>query len=248
MRRYGLLGKSLKHSFSKRYFSEKFSREGINATYELFELAKIEDFPAWWRQQPSLSGLNVTIPYKEQIIPYLDELSPEAAEVGAVNTILPTPRGLIGHNTDVVGFEESLRNAWQGPWPPAALILGSGGAAKAVVYVLRQRLGIADVRVLSRQPIRPEDLSYDQAPLLEWGRYLLVVNTTPLGMFPEVDRLPDLPYHLFTSRHLAMDLIYNPEVTAFMQAAAVQGAATCNGMEMLLLQAEKAWEIWNAAL
>ncbi|MDP5172265.1 MAG: shikimate dehydrogenase [Bacteroidia bacterium] len=244
---YGLIGKTLKHSFSKQYFTDKFQREGIEASYELFELPEIADFQALLRQYPGISGLNVTIPYKEAVIPFLDYLSPEAERIGAVNTIIPTAKGLEGHNTDVVGFEQSLRESWSGAWPTGALVLGSGGAAKAVTFVLTHKLGIGHVLTVSRHPKGPQEISYDELTQLDWQEYRIVVNTTPLGMYPQVDARPELPYQKFALGHLAFDLTYNPSETAFMAAAASFGANAANGLRMLVLQAEKSWELWNGA-
>lgn len=242
---YGLLGKTLKHSFSKKYFTDKFDRNAIESRYELFELAEITMFPDLLASIPDVNGLNVTIPYKEAILPYLDMLSEAAAEIGAVNTIKPTSQGLKGYNTDAPGFEQSLLESWTGPMPDGALILGSGGASKAVDYVLRSRLGISNVLKVSRRPSGDRQCSYEEVRSLDWNSFRLVINTTPLGTYPDVLSKPDLPYHLFSPEHLAFDLVYNPAETAFLSAAKKVGARTVNGYDMLVNQAEASWAIWN---
>lgn len=242
---YGLLGRTLKHSFSKKYFTNKFNQEGISSRYELFELAEIEELTSLLENHDDLAGLNVTIPYKELVIPFLDTLSEAAAEIGAVNTILPTPEGLKGYNTDAPGFEKSLRESWTGDLPEGALILGSGGASKAVKYVLGSRLNISTVLKVSRTPEGRDQCSYAALESLDWTKFRLVVNTTPLGTYPNVDQKPTLPYHLFSPRHLAFDLVYNPAETAFLAAAKAQGAKIVNGYDMLVNQAEASWKIWN---
>lgn len=245
MSTYGLIGKTLKHSFSKKYFTEKFADAGINSRYELFELPEISAFPALLDSFSDLRGLNVTIPYKEVILPYLDELSPAAQEIGAVNTIKFTAGGLVGHNTDAPGFEQSLLHSWTGSMPEGALILGTGGASKAVEYVLRERLGILTVLKVSRRPIGERQCSYEDVRDFDWNSFRLIVNTTPLGTYPDISGKPDLPYHLFSKGHLAFDLVYNPAETAFLSTAKSFGCKTVNGYDMLVNQAEAAWEIWN---
>jgi len=245
MRRYGLIGQKLGHSFSKRHFSQKFEREGIDARYDLFELGEIGEFPQLLQRIPSLHGLNVTIPYKTAVIPYLDGLSPEAKEIGAVNTIKIVEGKTIGHNTDVYGFAKSLRGLLGDTQISHVLILGTGGASKAVEYVCRKYEGMQCLFV-SRTPSTPHQISYEQLAVMPLPPYKLIVNTTPLGMYPAVDVAPLFPYHKLDASFYAFDLIYNPAQTRFMQLAAQAGSYTLNGMEMLLLQAEKAWEIWNA--
>lgn len=246
MSTYGLIGKTLTHSFSKKYFTKKFADAGINSRYELFELPEISEFPELLASFPDLQGLNVTIPYKEAILPYLDELSPAAQEIGAVNTIKFTDQGLTGDNTDAPGFEQSLLESWEGPMPEGALILGTGGASKAVDYVLRQCLGIPTVMKVSRKPSGKRQCSYEEVRDLDWNSFRLIVNTTPLGTYPNVHGKPDLPYQLFSSRHLAFDLVYNPVESAFLASARGFGASTENGYNMLVNQAEASWKIWNA--
>ena len=243
MKRYGLIGYPLSHSFSQRFFTEKFEREGIrDCSYSNFPLTAIGELSAILAD-PDLRGLNVTIPYKQQVLPFLAELTPVVESIGACNCVRIVEGRLIGHNTDVVGFELSLRRQLK-PWHDRALILGTGGASKAVEYVLRQN-GIA-YRLVSRTP-RPDtgDLAYADIDRRLLASATLVVNTTPTGMYPNVDFCPPLPYEALTPRHYLFDLIYNPEQTLFLQKGAAQGAAIANGHEMLVLQAEESWRIWN---
>lgn len=239
----GLLGKRLQHSFSKRFFSKKFAKEDLPHVYQNFELEDIADFPQLL-QQHDLAGLNVTIPYKKDIIPYLQQLSPAAAEIGAVNTLVFSSNGQIeGHNTDIIGFRKSLERCllpYLQKWPKEALVLGTGGAAQAVVYVLHQ-LKIQPILV-SRSPQRG-DCTYHQLDKLP----LLVINTTPLGTYPNTDEAPLLPYEAFSPQHTAFDLVYNPPQTLFLKKAAAQGAGTCNGYEMLEIQALAAWDLWRTS-
>ena len=241
---YGLIGYPLSHSFSRKYFSEKFVREGIpDSQYELFPIETIEQFPALLAAYPNLQGLNVTIPYKQQIIPFLDSLDESAAAVGAVNVIKFSGTQLIGYNSDVFGFESSLLSFLQEnrATPEHALILGTGGAAKAVVFVL-QKLNIP-YSIASRQP-QDGQVSYEEVHAHIEG-FPLIINTTPLGMAPKVESCPDLPYDQLKRGHLLYDLVYNPETTEFMKRGLANGLPVKNGLEMLYGQAEKAWEIWN---
>jgi shikimate dehydrogenase len=243
MKRYGLIGYPLSHSFSQRFFTEKFEREGIkDCTYSNFPLPSISELPVVLAD-PNLLGLNVTIPYKQQVLPYLAELTPVVESIGACNCIRIVGGRLIGHNTDVVGFEQSLRRQLK-PHHRQALILGTGGASRAVENVLGQ-LGIS-YRLVSRTP-RPDtgDLAYADIDAGILTAATLVINTTPVGMYPNVDACPPLPYEALTPRHYLFDLIYNPEKTLFLQKGAAQGAAIANGYEMLVLQAEESWRIWN---
>jgi shikimate dehydrogenase len=247
---FGLIGYPLSHSFSKKYFSQKFENEGVtDCRYDLFPLKKIEELPELVKVQPDLIGLNVTIPYKEAVFNYLDEIEEEAVEIGAVNTIKIENGILRGYNTDVFGFEQSLRNFLKLPTTKVqkpslkALLLGTGGASKAVAYVLR-KLGI-DFQVVSRQSGKA-DLTYKELDEHLLKDYLLIVNTTPLGMSPNVEKCPAIPYEFLTDLHFLYDLVYNPEKTLFLKKGAEKGSRTCNGLEMLYLQAEKAWEIWNS--
>lgn len=244
MRKFGLIGKTLVHSFSKKYFTEKFEREAVDANYELYSIANVDSLRQFV-QEHSLCGLNVTIPYKQDVIPLLDEIDSEAQMVGAVNVIKIKREGerlcLKGFNTDVVGFRNSLKPLLK-PWHTSALVLGTGGASKAVLYVL-ENLGIA-ARCVSRQK-REGMLTYETLDADVMRRNTLIVNTTPLGTFPNVETCPDIPYRLLTEKHLLFDLVYNPEQTLFMKKGLQNGAAVKNGYEMLVGQAEASWCIWN---
>ena len=246
MRTFGLIGFPLAHSFSKQFFSKKFEQEGIDGcTYELFPMESVELLPSLLEEHSTLRGINVTIPHKVNILPYLDELDEAAQEIGAVNCIsvekLNGQTRLKGYNTDAYGFEASLK-PYLKEYHTKALILGDGGAAKAVKYTLG-RLGIAYISVVRRAV--PGALLYEDITPELISTHLLIINTTPLGTFPKVDEAPAIPYELLTSRHLVYDLVYNPEETAFLKRAKAQGAIVKNGLEMLHLQALRAWSIWN---
>lgn len=242
---YGLIGKHLAHSFSKKYFEKKFSELNLSdCQYENFELAKIEDFPTLLKANPSIRGLNVTLPYKSEILSYLDDLSEEALSIGAVNCIHIREGKTIGYNTDVFGFSQSIK-----PFldfnHQGALILGTGGASKAVAFALR-KIGVEVLFVTSSLHKRKENvLLYSELNAWVFQSHKLVVNCTPLGMYPNTESFPPLPYEAFSSEHLAYDLIYNPQETLFLKHAAERGAMVVNGLSMLQLQAEKNWEIWN---
>ena len=244
MQLFGLLGFPLGHSFSKTYFTEKFKTEKIDAEFVNFESDNIEQTLQVIKTTPSLKGFAVTIPYKEKIIPYLDHISEDARKIGAVNSVKVehTISGsiLTGYNTDILGFRESLLEFIQTP-PTQALLLGTGGASKAVQHALAS-LGI-EVFTVSRTPHFSE-ISYDQV-----ARFLsntpLIINATPVGMWPHVPHCPDIPYHLLSSNHYLFDLIYNPEITAFMHRGEQQGARIKNGLQMLYLQADYSWKLWN---
>ena len=243
MRHYGLIGYPLSHSFSQRYFTEKFEREGItDCSYSNFSIPKIDELSTVLAD-PELCGLNVTIPYKQQVIRFLDVMSPVVEAIGACNCIRIEGGVLTGHNTDVVGFEKSLVKKL-GSHHHQALVLGTGGAAKAVEWVL-QRLGIL-YRSVSRQP-RPDtgDLGYEDLDAGLLAAYPLIVNTTPVGMYPKTGECPPLPYKALGPRHYLYDLVYNPDRTLFLQKGEARGAVVENGHEMLLLQAEESWRIWN---
>lgn len=246
MKKYGLIGYPLKHSFSIGYFNEKFSSEGIDAEYVNFEIPKISDFLEVIEQNPDLCGLNVTIPYKEQVIPFLDELDPDTAKIGAVNVIKIIRQKakvkLVGYNSDIIGFTQSIQPLLQ-PHHRKALILGTGGASKAVYHGLK-KLDIEGVFV-SRTHKADDMLTYEDLTPEIMQEYTVIVNCTPVGMYPKVDFCPDIPYHELTPNHLLYDLLYNPNVTLFMKKGEEQGAVTKNGLEMLLLQAFAGWEIWN---
>ena len=239
MNKYGLIGYPLGHSFSRKYFTEKFEKEGIDAQYLNFEIPGIEEFPNIINNNSELVGLNVTIPYKQQVKQYLDAISEEAAAIGAVNVI--RIRDMHGFNTDVIGFRESIRPLLQ-PHHTRALVLGTGGASLAVKYALRQ-LGIEPLSV-SRSS-REGVITYDDLDATVMSDHTVIVNCTPLGTFPRVDDCAPIPYHLLTTRHLLFDLVYNPDETLFLRQGRERGAATKNGYEMLLRQADAAWEIWN---
>lgn len=242
MRQFGLIGYPLGHSFSKGYFAEKFAREGIeDARYDNFELNDIAQFPSLVQSLPNLVGLNVTIPYKQAVIPYLDELDAAAQHIGAVNTIKFANGKLQGYNTDYIGFRDSLKPLLK-PYHTKALILGTGGSSKAVEYALGL-LGIQH-RYVSREP-KDGQLSYGQLTKALMQEYTLIINTTPLGMHPNVDACPDIPYQYITTKHLLYDLVYNPAETQFLAKGRAAGAVAKNGLQMLVLQAEAAWGIWN---
>jgi shikimate dehydrogenase len=260
MKHYGLIGYPLTHSFSKRFFTEKFEKEGItDHTYDLYEIDNLSDFPELLRANPDFCGLNVTVPHKIGVMFYLDWVHPDAKEVGAVNCIRISAESPIaavfsgevgikdhefrleGFNTDVYGFEISLKPLLQ-PQHTQALILGSGGASRAVKYVLN-KLKIYNTTVSRESDV--ERLLYQDLTAEHLDKYKLIINTTPLGMAPNEEKCPDIPYEALTSEHLLYDLIYNPAETVFLQKGREQGATTKNGSEMLILQAEKSWEIWN---
>ena len=243
---YGLIGCPLGHSFSRKYFTEKFEREGIAAEYRNFELPEITLLPELIRQHPDLQGFNVTIPHKQAILPLLHHLSPEAETIGAVNCVKIERQGnrtkLCGYNTDATGFRQSLEN-FVPKQVKKALVLGNGGAAKAVCYIL-DTLGI-EWTTVSRTPSGTKCISYLQAGAL-LPDTPLIINTTPLGTWPDINTCPDLPYEQLTANHYLFDLAYNPEKTRFLASGKKQGAPTQNGLEMLHNQAEAAWTIWTS--
>jgi len=262
MRQFGLLGYPLSHSFSRGYFAEKFRKESIDAQYDNYALSSIRQFPQLIMENPKLVGLNVTIPYKQAVIPYLDVLDPEAEAIGAVNTIRIEHGGknqtrLVGYNSDLIGFRESIRpfveklrkssqihlldKTIEG-FALKALILGTGGASKAVEHGLKQ-LGIEPLFV-SRTP-EIGQISYDKLDRAVLDEYHIIVNTTPLGMYPNVQACPPLDYNLLGTGHLLFDAVYNPDKTLFLQKGEERGAIIKNGLEMLHLQAEASWKIWN---
>jgi shikimate dehydrogenase len=243
MRKFGLIGKKLGHSFSKQYFTAKFEKESIaDATYELYELASITEFPQLLKSDPELVGLNVTVPYKEAVIPYLNELDETAAGIGAVNVIKITQGKTKGYNSDYVGFKKSLERFYPANEASKALVLGTGGASKAVCAALKN----LDIKytILSRQP-KAGQLTYSDITPELLQQYQLIVNTTPLGMAPDLDSCPDIPYSALTAQHYLYDVVYNPEQTLFLQKGKAAGANTINGLEMLYGQAEAAWQIWQ---
>lgn len=259
MKKYGLIGYPLTHSFSEKYFTEKFEKENIKETsYSLITMENIKDFPRLIKDNPDFRGINVTIPHKINVIPFMDQLSKEARGVGAVNCIkicagqrvtnlmmgeLAILKGgkLIGYNTDAYGFETSI-NPFIKPHHKHALILGNGGAAKAIQYVFK-KLNI-HFKLVSRDA-KKGMLSYDQLSEKILSEYQIIVNTTPLGTYPNLNECPNIPYQYLTDKHLLYDLVYNPAESLFLQKGKERGATIKNGADMLVLQAEKSWEIWN---
>jgi len=247
MKTFGLIGYPLSKSFSQKYFTEKFEAEEIKARYLNFSIASIDEFPELIAHHPYIGGLNVTIPYKEKVIQYLDDLDPISKEVGAVNVIKfdwsnPSKPKLTGYNSDIIGFTESIKPLLK-PHHKKALVLGTGGAAKAVGYALKS-LNI-DYKLVSRTPEGENQISYHSLNESIIKENTVIINTTPLGMYGNQEAKPEIPYHYCSSEHLFYDLVYNPEVTAFLAAGQKHGASIKNGLEMLHLQAEAAWEIWN---
>lgn len=246
MKTFGLIGYPLGHSFSQKYFTEKFKAENIEARYLNFPIENIGELPSLLEKHPYLAGLNVTIPYKQQVIEYLDQVDQVAREAGAVNVVKITWDGskpcLKGYNSDIIGFSSSIKPLLRSHHKKA-LILGTGGASKAVAYALKD-LGLL-YRFVSRTPQHPSHVSYESLNKEILKEYTVIINTTPMGMAPKTDQCPSIPYNGISSQHLAFDLIYNPETTLFMQKCSEGGALVKNGLEMLHLQAEAAWNIWN---
>ena len=245
---YGLIGYPLTHSFSQRYFNEKFNSEKIDAVYLNFQLSDIGELMEMLAEHPRLQGFNVTLPYKEQVIPYLDAIDPKAKEIGAVNVVKVTHLAggdirLKGFNSDYIGFLDSLVPLL-GKGDHSALVLGTGGASKAVRVAL-QSIGVK-VAMVSRTMKPGVTYTYDQLTQEVMDSHDIIVNTTPLGMYPHAEECPPIPYDYITPRHILYDLIYNPDVTKFMKRGAERGAKTKNGLEMLLLQAFESWRIWKS--
>jgi len=246
MKQFGLIGHPLSHSFSEKYFTEKFKKENItDASYQLFDIDAIEKINTIVKENKNLVGLNVTIPYKETIFDYLDEIDPIAAEIGAVNTIkINKETGLKkGYNTDYYGFKKSLK-PFLAIEHQRALILGTGGASKAIFYALKE-LNI-DCLFVSRTPKNENEISYEEVNNYVIQHHQLIVNTTPIGTFPNTEEKPLIPYEFLSDQHLLYDLVYNPTETSFLKEGKQKNCITLNGLEMLKLQAEKAWEIWNS--
>ena len=245
MDKYGIIGHPLGHSFSKNYFNEKFHDEGIDAEYINFDIQNIGNLPEVLATNPELKGLNVTIPYKEKVLSYLDYISVEARAIGAVNVIRVEHKGnnvlLKGYNSDVIGFTRSIEPILE-KFHRKALVLGTGGASKAVSYGLRS-LGLETVLVSRFE--RPGTIQYKDITPDVVREYKVIVNCTPCGMYPNYEECPELPYEAFDSHNLLYDLIYNPDETLFMKKGREQGALTKNGIEMLLLQAFASWDFWN---
>ena len=242
MKRYGLIGHPLKHSYSRDFFTEKFEYEGLDCRYQNFDLKSIEELHEVLERYPDLCGFNVTIPFKEAILPILDEIDPVAKEVGAVNVVKLTGGKLKGYNTDVHGFTMLLERALKGRTISHALVLGTGGASKAVQYVLKQK-GITFATV-SRNTEKG-DHTYDTLTDDILRQNHLIINATPVGMFPQIDNFPDLHYQALNNKHILIDLIYNPKETAFMELGKTWGAKVHNGMQMFEEQAKRTWEIFN---
>jgi shikimate dehydrogenase len=245
---FGLIGKKLGHSFSKAFFERKFKELGINSQYLNFELDDIRHLKNMLNDHPRLKGLNVTIPYKKDVMNYIDSIDPIAAKVGSVNTlkIIRTDDkiSIRGYNTDVIGFEETLKPLVAGRKDISALILGTGGASNAVAFVL-QKLHIPYTYV-SRVPKNKEQFSYKDLTEKILHKYQLIINTTPVGMFPVVSEVPPIPYQYLNAKHILYDLIYNPEETKFLKFGREKSCQTINGLKMLELQAEASWRIWNS--
>lgn len=244
MRRFGLIGRPLIHSASAAYFTEKFNREGLtDCEYALYELTSIADLPALLERTPELCGLNVTIPYKREVIPYLDAVSPEAQAIGAVNCIRRTAEGrLEGYNTDIAGLRSALNELLGSAEPEEALVLGTGGASQAVQYALSER-GIP-YALVSRDPAKG-NYTYDNLPCEAVEASRLIVNASPVGTYPAVDAAPRIPYAYVTPEHYLLDLVYNPPLTRFLAFGLQRGAHTLNGQVMFVEQAEASWRIWN---
>lgn len=243
---YGLIGLHLEHSFSENFFNQKFESEEFNAKYVNFEIPHIDEFKRIIENNSNLNGLNVTIPYKEQIIPYLDEIDSTAKEIGAINVIkfITNHNGvtkLKGYNTDVIGFYKSIKPLLK-PIHTHALILGTGGAAKAIAHGLKT-IGLK-FKFVSRTP-NNEVLSYKELTPIVMDKYKVIINTTPLGMYPNINSCPNIPYEFISTNHICYDLTYNPDITLFLKNSKEQGATIKNGLELLILQAEAAWEIWQ---
>ena len=246
MDKYGLIGFPLGHSFSISYFNQKFQDEGIDAIYENYEISTIDALDEILSSNPNLRGLNVTIPYKEKVMPYLDHISPEARAIGAVNVIKVIHEGndviLKGYNSDVIGFTKSIEPMLDSKWHKKALILGTGGASKAIDFGLRN-LGLETVFVSRFE--RQGTIQYQSITPEIIREYNVIVNCTPLGMYPKTEVCPNLPYEAMDSHTILYDLIYNPDQTLFMRMGAKHGAEVKNGLEMLLLQAFASWEFWH---
>ena len=243
LRKFGLIGKNIGHSFSESYFTQRFRKEGTDeCTYENFDIQSVNEFPDILKNNPDLSGLNVTIPYKESIIPFLDERSKKAAIIGAVNVIRLLKNGkLKGYNSDYYGFRKSLLPLLE-PHHKKALVLGTGGASKAIAFALEE------LHILYTFVSREETSSaidYNQINASTFDNFQIVINCTPLGTSPNINEFPPIPYEFFTEKHIAFDLVYNPAETLFLKKASEKGATTKNGYEMLVFQAEKSWKIWN---
>jgi shikimate dehydrogenase len=247
MRKFGLIGYPLGHSFSQGFFTEKFKEENIiECIYDNYPLENINQLLPLIKADPELTGLNVTIPYKEQVIPFVDKIDNEASEIGAINTLKICRKGvdfkIEGYNSDYFGFEQSLKKVLK-KYHKKALILGTGGASKAVRFVLK-RLGI-EYMYVSRNKVGDKIISYNQVTTKMIHEFQIIINTSPLGMYPDINTCPDIPYDALTEKHILYDLVYNPAKTLFLIKGGQKKATLINGLPMLYLQAEKSWEIWN---
>jgi shikimate dehydrogenase len=242
-KKYGLLGKNISYSFSKKYFTDKFEANHFdNCEYLNFDIPSVQNFPEIVKKTKGLKGLNITIPYKEEVIPYLDSLSKNAKKIGSVNTIkINKKKQLIGYNTDFYGFKKAIKPLLKSHHTKA-LILGTGGASKGVAYALK-KLKI-EYDFVSRTPNEFE-ISYEELNADFFKEYTIIINTTPVGTFPNIEEYPKLDYSLFSKKHIAFDLVYNPEESKFLKLAKEHEAIIKNGYEMLIFQAEKSWKIWN---
>ncbi len=242
IKKYGLIGHSLQHSFSKKYFEEKFNQLGLNYSYELIELEDENSIPDLLSKQ-EMDGFNVTIPYKQKIANYLDELDDSAKKIGAVNTVVFKKGKYKGYNTDVHGFDEMINHLPTDV--ERALVLGSGGASKAVQYVFSKRK--IPFMIVSRTDKHKSENPYVEVNELNLDLFNTIINASPLGMYPNIQSYPDIPYDKLTTQHMLLDLVYNPEETQFMKLGKNAGTYTMNGLKMLYQQADKAWELWNQA-
>jgi shikimate dehydrogenase len=245
MDKYGLLGKNISYSFSRDYFKNKFKDDNIlDTSYENFELQDISEFTEVIKNNPNLKGLNVTIPYKEKIIPYLTNLDKIAKKIGAVNTIRISKKGkLKGYNTDYYGFKKSLKPHLESHHKKA-LVLGTGGASKAIAYALK-KLNI-EIDFVSRNLSKKTKFTYESLTENDIKNHQIIINCTPLGTHPDINNYPNIPYQAITKKHILFDLIYNPKETKFLQFGKAKNATTINGLQMLIFQANKAWKIWNS--
>lgn len=241
---FGLLGRNISYSFSRGYFTEKFEKLNLKKyKYVNFDIQKIQDFKEITTDSQNLGGINVTIPYKEEVIPFLDTLDETAKNIGAVNTIKITKKGLLkGYNSDIVGFENSIKPLLK-KHHKNALILGTGGASKAIAYALNKNK--IKFKFVSRKPEGSLEISYQSLTQKKLQKYTVIINCTPLGTFPAIENHPNIPYQFITEQHLLFDLIYNPEISTFLSKGKEKGATIKNGYEMLQLQAEESWRIWN---
>ena len=246
MKLYGLIGYPLGHSFSKRYFTQKFEREGFtDCSFEAFPIKTINEFKILIAANPALKGLGVTIPYKEQVLQFVDEISDEVKLIGATNSIKITGDKLIAYNTDIIGFEQSFIKLLKPETHFKALVLGTGGASKAIQYVLN-KLGIRFLVVSRNKQLKNGFLNYADINDEIISQHKIIINCTPAGMYPNENMCPEIPYHLLTPQHYLYDLVYKPTQTLFMQKGQAMGAITQNGYDMLLIQAEASWLIWNS--